>query len=474
MSKTRPRLHPDVRARRDRRRGLATAVSILFWGLVALGLLFIAAPYGVGLLLEQHFDRNVAHLAQQNHLEVVDKQLWRGWFGSTASLQVRPRHNLLCGNSQCPVITVKSHIHHGPWGRGQSLKPVLAQIDTRIEPAALWPELEFKPPLKPIHLRTRIDLLRRSRTRLAMGEQDSRVSQDDELAHMVSSELAGQVKARLARHQLGRLELDWPAFALTLADGGHISWQDLHLQAEPGLSRPRLQAQSLTLDNGHGHATRLRDIQLGLTRLQDGANAIAAHIKHIVLPDNSQAGLYLEASHRGKYPIRWQQLARQLTHFDGRLVQLLASTHLYRDILPNLLPAGSQTRLQDIELDTSAGRMTATGHINMPERPRRSSSAAELLAQMDLHLRLSLPAQTLEKLLAHGIQSEDDQDPEQAVAERLDELENKHWLTPRHNGRRYRLDIRIQDGQLYLNGRQPRHWQERLDKARRRLAKHST
>ncbi|HET7313367.1 DUF945 family protein [Salinisphaera sp.] len=448
-------------------------IKTLIWGVVVLALLCVAAPYGVGWLVAARFDRVVAHLSVPGYLQVVSRDFDRGWFVSRATVVLRPS-GPLCRTRPCPVITLDSRIDHGPlaWGAADaSLVPVLAVVTTHADLTSLWPRYVFSPAPDPLTITSRIRLNSRGQAWLRLDGASFDVSRQHPVAHVKTAAVTGALQSGLLARRIDGLRLDWPSFSLVRQSGGHLAWRNVHFRAQSAaggaLANRHFSADSITLDNGSGHATRLTHVDLTMRRPQPKTTAVALNIEKLVLPDNSQGTFILEARQRGMNPLAWATLPGRWSALGGRPGGALNAPKLYRDIVPELLPGGSRIQIDRFELAMRDGAIRARGHIQAPPHYRRTDTAVGLLSQLQGRLRLSLPRPILRRLTAYMLGVADTGDPQAAIDARIDagvrELVARDLIAPVDDGKRYRIQIVLEDGRMRINGRDRPGWKVLVD-----------
>ncbi|AWN15212.1 DUF945 family protein [Salinisphaera sp. LB1] len=439
-------------------------IKTLLWGLAALALLGVAAPYGVGWVLAARFDAVVAHLAVPGYLQVVRRTFDRGWFVSHATVVLRPI-GPLCHAQPCPALALASRIDHGPlaWGATPvSLSPVLAVVETRADLTSLWPHYAFSPAPGPLTVTSHIRLDGRGRAHLSFTGMTFSVARRKPVAQVETATVSGALRFGWLARRIHGLSLDWPSFSLVRQSAGHIAWRHLHFQARaaPGgeLANSRLTADSITLDNGHGHATRLSHLKLTTRCPAPGTTAVSLHIGKLVLPDSTQGAVILHARQHGLHPLAWAALPDRWRRLGGWSGGALDAPELYHDILPGLLPPGSQVQVGRFELATRDGAIRAGAHIQVPPDFKPSRDAAAALSQLQARLRLSLPRPILRRLLGRTLGATAGAPPEAAIDARVQALVARNLIAPSDDGQRYRMRLVLGDGRMRINGRNRPQW----------------
>lgn len=436
-------------------------IKTLAWGMAVLVLIGVAAPAAIGWALALRFDRAVDELAVPGYLEVVSRDFDRGWFQSQAQVVLKPI-GPLCHTRPCPVLTLENRIDQGPlaWGADQDrLRPVLAVVHTQADPTELWPRYVFSPTPGPVTLVSRVGLDTRGRARLTLDGITFDVARQNPIAHLETATVRGELQSSVLGRSLHGLRLDWPSFSMVKQSGGHIGWRGLHVEADAGpagmLTRRRLSADSFTLDNGQGQATRLSDLRLTTREQSGGRTAVSMHIDRLVLPDNTQGTLIVEANEQGLQPGAWATVAGRWQQLGGWSGGALNEPALYQQVLPSLFADGADVHVQRLELATGDGAIRIRGDMSVPQSIRPVEAATDWLAQLDLDFRLSLPAAFLRRLVAQTAASAS---PAREVEARLAALKQRQLIAPSDKGKNYSVHLKLHDGQMTINGRRRPQW----------------
>ncbi|MGB7756337.1 MAG: DUF945 family protein [Salinisphaera sp.] len=444
-------------------------IKTLVWGVAVLALLCVAAPYGVGWLLAGRFDQTVAHLSVPGYLQIVRRNFDRGWFVSRAIVVLRPI-GPLCHTKPCPVVTLDSRIDHGPlaWGAEPvSLVPVLAVVKTQADLTSLWPRYVFSPSPGPLTVTSRIRLDSRGQAQLSLKGVTFDVARRNPVAHVETATVSGSLQSGLLARQIHGLSLDWPSFSLVRQSAGHLAWRKMEFRARPApggeLADRRFTADSITLDDGHGQATRLTDLKVTTRRPAPDTSAVSIKIEKLVLPDNTQGTFILDARQQGMHPLAWATLPGRWRQLGGWSGGALNALELYHDIVPQLLPPGSRVQLSRFELATRDGAIRASAHIRAPRDFKPPSGAVALLSQLQAQLQLSLPRPILRRLVARTLGPTDSARAEADIDARVRALGARDLIKPIDNGKRYDLRIVLGDGRMAINGRNRPEWRALVD-----------
>lgn len=444
-------------------------IKTLFWGIAVLALLGVVAPYGVGWLLAGRFDQVVVHLSRPGYLQVVRRDFDRGWFVSHATVVLRPI-GPLCHRRPCPVITLHSRIDHGPlaWGaEPASLVPVWAVVKTRADLMSLWPRYVFSPAPEPLMVTSRFRLDSRGQAHLLLEGASFDVARQNPVAHVETATVSGDLQSGLLARRIDGLDLSWPSFSLVRQSGGHLGWRNVHFQARPAgdgaLANRRLSADSVTLDDGSGQATRLTGLTLKTRRPVADTTAVSLHIDRLVLPDNTQGAFILEARQHGMRPLAWATLPGRWSRLGGWSGGALNAPEFYHDIVPSLLPSGSRVRVNRFELATHDGVIRARAHIRTPDDFKPPAGAVELLSQLDAELQLSLPRPIVRRLVKRTLGPADSARPDAAIDTRIQALVARNLMAPADDGKRYRVRVVLHHGQMKINGRNRAEWRSLVD-----------
>lgn len=432
-------------------------ITTVLWGMVVLALIGGVAPAGVGWLLSARFDRAVSNLAIPGYLQIAHSDFERGWFVSHAQIVLQPV-GPLCQDKPCPVVRLDSRIDQGPlpWGADlDSLVPVLAVIRTRADLTSLWPYYGFSP--KPALLRatTRIDLDMAAHMRIALAGTNFDVSNERPVVHAESAPISGDLTFKSLRRGIDHLQLGWPSFSLVWQQGGHLGWSGMHFSAQPGAhAKRRLTADTVTLDNGRGLATRLSGVRLAVQHSGAGTTALDLDIDRLVLPGGAHSAFVLHSKAEGLAPRAWAALPARWEQLGGLSGGALNRAALYRDVLPALLPAGARLRIRRFELTTPEGAIRADAKIAAPKHYHSPTSAKALLSQLEVRAHMSFPASLLRRVVARSVGT----GSKSAIDARIQALIKRGLIQPMSQGQRYRTQVFLDSGQMIINGRKRPEW----------------
>jgi len=458
----------------------------LLWGVIVLVLVGVGLPGAIGFYVARQFDYAVANLTVPGTLEVADSDFQRGWFSSTATIALRPV-GALCVGTVCPVMSLDSTIYHGPLAFGaqrrDSLRPVLAVVDTRADPTALWPRYVFSPVPGPITLHARVGLDTRGHVSLRLAGLSFDVTRQAPIAHVDSATLDGQLDTTIAGRAISGIRLSWPSFGLAPQTGGRLAWRgldlalgdavdktkvsaDRHESSVGHLGRVRLQLDSLTLDNGQGQATRLNDLDVQLHRpTADGAHFTLA-ARQVVLPDNTRGELHLDVAASGINLTAWTSLPSQWHALGGLAGGAADDPRFYHDVLPSVLTPGFDFRVARAALYTEDGPLRLRGHIASPNGLVAGTMAADTVRQLDIELALSVPQNLARRLARRQIAAERGNDlavDDRAIEQHLASLVQRGLLSTHTDDSGYDVTLRVHEGRLLLNGRTQPGWQSVVD-----------
>lgn len=446
----------------------------LIGGMIVLALIGVGLPGVIGLYMAREFNYAVANLSVPGTLEVADSHFERGWFSSHAMIALRPV-GALCHGSPCPVITLDSTIHHGPLVFGadgpKGLSPVLAVANTTADPTALWPRYVFSPAPGPITLHTRVGLDTRGHVTLHVDGMSFNVARQEPLAHVDSAALDGRLTTAVAGRAVTGVGLDWPSFDLSPQVGGRLAWQGLTLDVNRDSkadqrSRGDIHLDSLTLDNGRGRATRLSGVDAQVNRHGDDAGTLSLVADRVVMPDNTQGELHLDLRVQGVDPAAWTVLPSQWRALGGLVGGAANDPRFYHDVLPGVLTPGFRFVIKQAALYTEDGPLQMSGHIGVPDLLTPADTAAATLRQLNINLRLQVPAKLARRLARRQLAAERGDGlsvADAAVDQRLANLVQRGLIEPAADGNAYRMALRVDNGQLLFNGQPQPGWQAMVD-----------
>ncbi|MDA3919653.1 MAG: DUF945 family protein [Salinisphaera sp.] len=451
----------------------------LLWGTLVLALLGVGLPGLIGFYMAREFDHAVASLRVPGLVEVAGSQFDRGWFSSHARISLRPI-GPLCHASPCPTVILNSRIYQGPLafgapGRG-SLRPVLAVADTRVNPAALWPRYVFSPVPGPLILRSRVALDTRGHVALHLDGVSFQVSRRQPIAQFQTSAVDGALTTAIAGRAIAGGQLRWPSFALSPQHGGRLAWRNLELtvgKIDPAADRLDhlvLTADSITLDNGQGRATRLSQFEGDLQRSAPGQAALSLAVREVVLPDNTHGELHLKITVADADEAAWMALPGQWRTLGGLTGGAADDPRLYTDVLPGVLSPGFRLAIAKSALYTKNGPLRLSGHLSVPKALQPSTMAADTIRQLDIALRIRVPAVLAQRFTKHQIaarQGDGMAVSAQRVDQELQSLTARGLITRQSavdgHAASYGVTLRIHNGKLTLNGHGEPGWQSVVD-----------
>lgn len=446
----------------------------LIWGIIVLALIGAGLPGVIGFYMAREFNYAVANLRVPGTLEVAGSHFERGWFSSQATIALRPV-GALCHVSPCPVITLDSTIHHGPLAFGadgsRGLSPVLAVADTHADPTSLWPRYVFSPAPGPITLHTRVGLDTRGHVTLHVDGMSFDVARQQPLAHVDSAALDGRLTTAVAGHAITGVSLDWPSFDLSPQDGGRLAWRGLTLDASRDSksgphSRGHVHLDSLTLDNGQGRATRLSGVDIDVDRQGPDAGDLSLVADRVVMPDNTQGELHLGLRLEGVTPAAWAGLPSQWRALGGLVGGAADDPRFYHDVVPGVVTPGFRFVIKQAALYTEDGPLRMSGHIGVSDTLTPADTAAATLRQLDINLRLQVPAQLARRLTRRQLAAARGDGlavADAAVDQQLSNLVQRDLIEPVADGKAYRMALRVDNGHLLFNGQSRPGWQAMVD-----------
>lgn len=457
--------------------------------LVLLGIV-AAAPALVGLYLEREFDDVVARLERPALTQVAASDFERGWFSSTAQVRIELA-GPLCQAEPCTGVMLDTTIHHGPLPFGapaageSGVKPGLGVAVTRIDPASLWPRRVFEPALSALRVVTRVGFGASTRSTLTIDGQSVDISRERRLAHLDAGPITARLTAGLGGGPVAA-SVAAPRLSILGEQGGQLSWRGLEARfgAPPGAHRSgatgqggQLRVESLRAADGQGLSALLQSLVWQWQPLPGAADRVSARVDgrvaRAVINNNEYGPLSLAAEVIDIDPEAWRALIDQLGLLGD--AETGARATLYDDTLPALLAGAPRIDIQRLSLGTPTGDVRLKLRIDAPEQMRPARLLADVVSQLDVDLDIRVPAQmardlTVQVMLADGRSpyAIETQDIDAALAE----LAREHLIEAVGDGSAYRLRLRIDAGQLTLNGRNLIGWQAMIDQfeaARERL-----
>lgn len=447
----------------------------LFFGLLTLLALAVAAPALTGLYLAREFDDLVARVEQPGFTRVVASDFERGWFKSRATIRLRP-DPALCADAPCPAVTLDSIVHHGPisFTAPQTphgvFAPTLGVAVTRVDPAALWPRLVFDPPLESLQLITRVGFDGKAVSRLAFAAASVDIARSEKLAHVESSILNARLTVPL-RGQGMDGELDWPRFRIVGEKAGQFGWRDLAIStrmattATDAVAGQQLRAESIRMASPAGTSALLEGVIARLQPLPSGgARQLDARVSRLVVKGNEYGPLIVQGR-AGDIDIgTWLDVARTAAGGTDRA----DDTTPYQEMLSQLLVSRPRIDIRRFLLTMPDGDVTGHLSLSPPDEPLPDRPLADLLARYDLDFALVLPETTIRDIVVQVMLNNGwsrfelgEKDVTKALKQLLD-----RGLIERAGDANdaYRLRLTIDDGRLVLNGRSQPGWQSVVDR----------
>jgi len=455
----------------------------LFFGLLTLLALAVAAPALTGLYLARGFDDLVARFERPGISQVVSSHFQRGWFKSHAMVRLR-LDGALCAQSPCPTVTLDSVVHHGPISftapreaRG-AFKPTLGVAVTGIDPASLWPRLVFEPTLEPLRLVTRVGLDGRAVSHLDADGASVDVARKERLAHVESSALDARLTVPLRDAGIDG-EFDWPRFRIVGEAGGQLGWRGLVISSREAsdstgvVAGRQLRAESVRMASQTGNSALLQGLIWRLQPVSAGGDRdgvrLDGRISRLVLDNNEYGPLILQGRLDDIDVGAWAGAGRELAAANGLIADGddSASPTPYQNILAQLLATRPRIDLERLLLTTPDGDIRGHLRISAPDEPLPDRLLADTIARFELDFALDLPA-TMTRDIAVQVMLNNGWKPyeleEADITQALTRLLDRGLIERASDGDAYRLRLRIHEGRLMLNGRNQPGWQSVVDR----------
>ncbi|MES1950759.1 hypothetical protein S4A8_07870 [Salinisphaera sp. S4-8] len=458
----------------------------LFWGVLTLIGLAVAAPALVGFYLEREFDDMVARLARPGLTQVTHAHFERGWFSSHATIRVELAAPI-CSAPPCVGTTLDTTVYHGPLPFGappensEGFEPGLGVGVTRIDAASLWPRHVFEPSLAPLRVITRVGFDGLARSHLHFDGRALDIARDRVVAHIETAPISAHARIPLAGGPIA-LDMASPQFEIVGADGGQLAWRELEARLGAAGEGGSLRAHSLRIADGLGQSALLQSLAWQWQMLPSAPARISARvdgrIARAVINNNAYGPLWVEAETADLDIRAWRALFAQLGLLrdieTGKLDDSARAT-LYRETLPALLAGAPRIDVPRLQLTTPQGDVRLKLHIQAPQTMREARLLADVVSQLDMNFEARLPAGlardlTVQVMLASGRSpyAIEERDIDQALAE----LVQQNLIESVDDGVAYRLRLTIEAGRLTLNGRNQIGWKAMIDQfeaARERL-----
>lgn len=452
----------------------------LLLGLLVLAALILGTPALVGLYLSKNFDHYVDTIEQPGLMRVIGTRFHRGWFQSRAQITVQLA-NRLCADPPCATLTLNSTIYQGPWAlaaptpESGEFSPVWAVVDSRLLPATLWPSLDFRPSLKPLHIITRVGLGGQIDSRAWLPSARFAVAREGKAVHVDMARLLLTLRTSLGQAAL-RFSLAWPLLRINGAKRGHFELEGLRagLVTAPGdrsrIVKQHLRLNSLTLDNGKGLTARLHNVVWKAGPVPGDADGMATQfntrIKRLVINSRNFGPLKARGRIKGVDLSIWRKLRAQFIETsDARGPDTTALRTLYNLYLPPVLEAGPVFDVRQFSLATRQGEVSGQVLISVSEDIHAPDSLSALLDQIRLVLRVRLPEPLL-RLAIQRIATARDLLEREVTSADIDKavalLKKEGLIKSLAGGDAYRVRLSIDHGTIRLNGRAGADWADLL------------
>jgi len=451
-----------------------------------LAALLIGAPLVLSFQMDNIQQAYVNALSDRPFLKVVHSSFARGWFSSRSRITLA-LDTAACASAACPRVRIDSRIYHGPlpFGAyaetGLSLKPVQGIAISHIRFVAPSGKSALSSPPPPITATTVVGLggdknihvdWPAFKTDLHPGQTRLRVDSAAWNAHYVSDASATELRAALAL----------PSLNIAGPQGATLSLHQLQAHAQRKLVSPSVTQFSLKL------------ARLGLSGAAPGADAALQQLAFSARVDEDKpSGSGLMASHgslsiaRLRTPqqtlgpaileYRVERLNTQvLERIRDRLRQLasarqapgmawLSLAQVYEDNAFALLHPGPAIDVPRLQVTMPSGDVDVTLHAAVAPMDKPGQAAlTQVLKHLSATFSALAPQAVVEAVIRRALApagAAAASVPNAAVHTALKQLTAEHWLTPPRPGEpRYGFRMRLQDGNLQVNGQPAPAWSQ--------------
>ncbi len=452
MGSTRP-----LGAPRQRRSLIGTLARTVLAGGLALAVVFVGLPWLVGQQLEARLHDALEQGAHNAGLRLADWRLERGLRAS----DVEARLVAVTCIRACTAARFSARLVHGPlWAGRTGFDLGLARLTGRLsrEAGHNGPAL---PGLPALRVTATADLLGTGHVTIsAPAFETAIIRASDTAIEARTPRLAGAAShAELAFSDFGRRlgvwRVEMPRLVRAGATAGQIGVRGLTARGDIQAQTLSMHLQRVVADDGQGRATRIRDLAASLAPADAGRQRLAVDADRILLPDNQNAALTLEAVGNRAVFVAGPRIAAGWRARGGLAGGALNQSGFYDETVAEALAAA------DLEAQMSlvAGdeRLSARLILAAPPDLGGPTNAVDVLSALDLQARAGLSRHWLRRLAARARPPAPIDDTERAIDRTIEQLASRALIV-RDGPARYASRARFQDGRLIINGRPRPEW----------------
>ena len=440
--------------------------------LVALPVLAaVAGPYWVGARAEVAYRATVAEMERQPQaLQVIRQDYRRGWFSSTANLEIAPE-----GADQGTDlrIHVVSDIAHGPRSLGGlTWPPAVAEIGSQV--SLEHPAIH----LDGLRVDTRLAWNGGGVAQIRMPAIDQAPS--DDAPGLRSAMGLGELSFSPEGPSAGRFDL--PSLEVLAQDGSALlRLRDLHAEhnTRPWLPGIVVGTGEFTVAQVLGHSPdaslEAKDLTLGFEARPEGnllMVALTYRIAELRIGEANYGPTHVELSASRLDGQTLKALQQDLVEVNGQglpeAMAGIAAVGVLMKHLPALVAAEPQLAIDHLDLTTPEGPIQGRLSVGVKGLTGTDVMAGTWLKRLAADGELSLPRGIAVSMIAlaqrerlleeravgeqdiQGLTAEQEQAIESFAAAQVDTLAQEGWITT--DGVRLSSVIRLVDGLLTVNG----------------------
>ena len=452
MGSTRP-----LGAPRQRRSLAGTLVRTVLAGGLALAVLFASLPWLVGQQLEARLHDSLEQGAHNAGLRLADWRLKRGL--RTSDVEARLVADTCI--RACTAARFSGRLVHGPlWAGRTGFDLGLARLTGRLsrEAGRNAPAL---PGLPALRVAATADLLGTGRVAIsAPAFETAIIRASDTAIEARTPRLAGAAsQTDLAFSDFGRRLGVWhievPRLVRAGATAGQIGVRGLTAHGDIQAQTLGIRVRRLVADTGQGRATRIRGLAGTLGPADAGRQRLAVDADQILLPDNQNAALTLEAVGNRAAFVAGPRIAAGWRARGGLAGGALNRAGVYAESVAKAL-AGAE---MDARITLSAPEKHANARLMLAAPPDLGgpTNAVDVLSALDLQARAGLSRHWLRRLAARARPPAPVEDTERAIDGTTERLVSRALIV-RDGPAYYTSRARFQDGGLIINGRPRPEW----------------
>ncbi|MBH02876.1 MAG: hypothetical protein CMP08_01935 [Xanthomonadales bacterium] len=441
-----------------RKRSLTGAlVRTVLAGGLALAVVFVGLPWLVGQQLEARLHDTLEQAADEAGLRLADWRLARG----VRETHIEARLVAETCRRACTAARLRGRLLHGPlWADRAGFALGLAKLTGQLahEAGRNAPAL---PGLPALRVAATADLLGAGRMTIRIPAFETAVVRAPGAGSQAAMpRLAGAPsRAELAFTDFGRRPGAWhlvvPRLVRSGATAGQISVRGLTARGDIQAHRLVMHLQRVVVDNGRGQATRIGDLRASLMPADAGRRRLVVDADRVLLPNNENAALTLEAVGNRDAFIAGPRLVAGWRARGGLAGGALNQPDFYAETVARALAATDlEARMSLVAGDE---RLAARLKLAAPADLGGPTNAVDVLSALNLQARVGLSRHWLRRLAARARPPAAIDDTERAIDRTIERLVARALVVPA--GPAYATSrARLEDGRLVINGRARPEW----------------